>query len=58
MKEIIKVTLFNTLLASYIVNLVVMFCNTPMETLVANVSVWIIIGMILTFVWFIKYACE
>ena len=58
MKEIIKVTLFNTLLASYIVNLVVMFVNLPMETLVANVSVWIIIGMILTFVWFIKYVCE
>ena len=58
MKEIIKVTLFNTLLASYIVNLVVMFVNLPMETLAANVSVWIIIGMILTFVWFIKYVCE
>ena len=58
MKEIIKVTLFNTLLASYIVNLVVMFVNLPMETLVANVSVWIIVGMILIFVWFIKYVCE
>lgn len=58
MKEENKIVLTIVLISCYVVNLAVMFVNKPMETLVANVIVWVLIGTILAFIKFINWVCE
>lgn len=58
MKKTIKIVVKTTLVSCYIVNLLAMFVNLPIEILVANVLAWVLILGALGFIALIDWICE
>lgn len=51
-KDVAKILFGGNIFASYVVNLICMFSAKPIEILIANLGVWLILVGICLFFWF------